>query len=109
MKSSKCNLSNETRNLIFNEFDSIQKKMYKSAGHTAARRFSEPRKLGYGYRCKWWFFRLTPIQLVKIRKSLPKGWTIESVSSGGTFIGKDFRIFTTGIPCITVRTNKYPN
>jgi hypothetical protein len=100
MKSSKCNLSNETRNLIFNEFDSIQKKMYKSAGHTAVRRFSEPRKRGYGYRCKWWFFRLTPIQLVKIRKSLPKGWTIESVSSGGQF---------SGIPCITVRTNKYPN
>jgi hypothetical protein len=101
MKSSKCKLSDKTRNLIFNEFNSIQKKMYKSSGgFTAARRFAEPRKSGYGYRCKWWFFSLNPFQLFEIQKSLPKGWTIECSDAGPGF---------SPIPSIIVRTNKYPN
>ena len=76
-KSGKSKLSDAQRELIFNEFDRVQQALVSKAGMTYIRRFSEPRKSGMGYRCKWWYAKYNPKTLNAIK--LPEGWSLEVV------------------------------
>jgi hypothetical protein len=80
MKKSKfCNLSDETRKEIFSKFDEIQKLIKKYESRKYWIRFSEPRKRGQAYRCKWWMGEVSQTGFNKIAKSLPEGWVLKIV------------------------------
>jgi hypothetical protein len=78
LKSSKSKLNDAQRELVFNEFDRVQK-ILASKGISYIRRFSEPRKNGLGYRCKWWYVNNISLKVLKSIK-LPEGWSLEIVS-----------------------------
>ena len=76
-------LSDSQRSMIFDAFDAAAKVINKKTDYI--RRFSEPRKGGLGYRCKFWGIRLRNIDttklIAKIQKVLPDGYTVE-IGSG---------------------------
>lgn len=102
----KSRLDSKTKQTIFNEFDKIQEMLYSRTKVRAKRRYSEPRNCGFGYRCKWYDIRVTQYRIDKIAKSLPKGWTIESLKpkfTSNRFFG--FSGFTKY--SVVVKTNSY--
>ena len=92
IKSYKSKLSDAQRELVFNEFDKVQKALILK-GMSYDRRISEPRKNGMGYRCKWWRTNNISPKVLKSIK-LPEGWSLESTS--GYYLNS-----------IILRTNKF--
>jgi hypothetical protein len=84
-KSSK--LTDSQRVTIFNAFDAAAKIINKKTSYI--RRFSEPRKNGLGYRCKFWGVSVKNIDtaklIAKIQKALPDGYTAELSSGSWTY------------------------
>ena len=82
-----CKLSESQRVTIFAAFDAAAKVINKKTSYI--RRFSEPRKSGLGYRCKFWGVRLKDIDttklIAKIQKALPDGYTVEISHGAWTY------------------------
>ena len=97
-KSQYCKLDDSTRQLIFSEFDKVTA-MLKAAGVEYNRRFSEPRKAGRAYRCKWWICEPNYSIIRDIQKSLPKGWVVELGFAEG--------IYGFTLPSMSVYTKAY--
>lgn len=79
-------LSVNQQDIIFAVFDDVAKVINKKTSYI--RRFSEPRKNGLGYRCKFWGVRLRDVNvnklIEKIKKVLPAGYTVEFSHSSWT-------------------------
>ena len=97
-KSQYCKLDDSTRQLIFSEFDKVTA-MLKAAGVSYNRRFSEPRKAGRAYRCKWWICEPDSYDIIRdIQKSLPEGWVVDFGVGGGYWYN---------LPSVSVYTKAY--